>query len=48
MEFRWVALIALWTVISGPVIGVPTGPASSRRTAETKAVKPLLPRMAPR
>ena len=27
MEFRWVALIALWTLISGPIFGVATGPA---------------------
>lgn len=41
MEFRWVALIALWTMVSGPVIGVPTGPASSLRKAQKAPVKAL-------
>jgi hypothetical protein len=41
MEFRWVALIALWTLISGPILGVPSGPtpASASRLTEKKAVK---------
>ena len=30
MDFRCVTLIALWTLISGPILGVPTGPASSK------------------
>jgi hypothetical protein len=30
MEFRWVALIALWTLLSGPIFGAPDG--SSSRT----------------
>jgi hypothetical protein len=25
MEFRWVAFIALWTVLSGPVFASPAG-----------------------
>jgi hypothetical protein len=37
MEFRWVALIALWTILIGPVIGPPVGaskvPASHHQTA---------------
>ena len=37
MEFRWVALIALWTLISGPILGGPTGTASNG-----KAVKKLV------
>jgi hypothetical protein len=28
MEFRWVAWIALWTLLSGPILGTPTGSAS--------------------
>ena len=42
MEFRWVVLIALWTVLSGPVIGVPTGPTSSGRNVAKKAIKPVV------
>ena len=33
MEFRWVAIIALWTLISGPILGGPSG-------SVTKAGKP--------
>jgi hypothetical protein len=29
MEFRYLALIALWTLISGPLVGVPSGPSPS-------------------
>jgi hypothetical protein len=28
MEFRWVALLALWTILSGPILGGPVGSAS--------------------
>jgi hypothetical protein len=28
MEFRWIAAIALWTLLIGPIVGVPTGSAS--------------------
>jgi hypothetical protein len=28
MEFRWVALMALWTILSGPIFGGPSGKAS--------------------
>jgi len=40
MEFRWVALIALWTVVSGPIFTTPKGPAAGSRQAEKKVVKP--------
>ena len=44
MEFRWVALIALWTLLIGPVLGPPvTSPA---RPAKTHAV-PQPPASAP-
>lgn len=39
MEFRWVALIALWTLISGPILGVPSGPVSATQNSKAKAVK---------
>ena len=39
MEFRWVAVIALWTLLSGPVIGPPSGgssaPAGKATTSQT-------------
>jgi hypothetical protein len=41
MEFRWVALMALWTILSGPIFGGPSGSASRIKepTAQTtKAV----------
>ncbi len=31
MEFRWVALLALWTLLSGPIFGDPPGRASRAR-----------------
>jgi hypothetical protein len=44
MEFRWVALLALWTLISGPLLGVPSGKVSSAskpNRAEVRTVKAL-------
>jgi len=29
MEFRWIAILALWTCLSGPIFGVP-GASSSK------------------
>lgn len=31
MQFRWVAAITVWTVISGPVFGPPHAPHSTKR-----------------
>jgi hypothetical protein len=31
MQFRWVAFIALWTALVGPILGSPSGPTSSAR-----------------
>jgi hypothetical protein len=39
MEFRWIALIALWTLLSGPILGTPSGPAHGDRPTEIKAVQ---------
>ena len=39
MDFRWVTLIALWTLISGPILGVQTGPASSKAKPGEKIVR---------
>jgi hypothetical protein len=42
MEFRWIALMALWTVLSGPIFGGPSGTAS--RVRETPpTVSPAKP-----
>jgi hypothetical protein len=35
MEFRWVAIIALWTMLTGPIFTAPSG--SSSRAARTQA-----------
>jgi hypothetical protein len=39
MEFRWIALIAVWTLLIGPVVGPPSGdgPQSSPAQAKAKA-----------
>jgi hypothetical protein len=39
MEFRWIALIALWTLLSGPILGTPSGPAFGDRPGVKKAVQ---------
>ena len=38
MKFRWLALIALWTLVSGPILGTPTGPGSTARKPGPTAV----------
>jgi hypothetical protein len=30
MEFRWVVVIALWTMLIGPILGTPSGSTSAR------------------
>ena len=39
MDFRSITLIALWTLIGGPILGVPTGPASSKVKPAAKVVR---------
>jgi hypothetical protein len=41
MQFRWVSLIALWTILSGPIFGPPTGssPSAKERSIDRPAVK---------
>jgi hypothetical protein len=41
MGFRWIALVALWTMLSGPILAVPTcpGPVKAGRKAMKKVVK---------
>jgi hypothetical protein len=41
MEFRWVALIALWTLLSGPVFDTPSGPAPGPRPQTAQAEEEL-------
>jgi len=43
MEFRWVALITLWTVLIGPIMGGPQGPRSAahRKASIAASAKPV-------
>ncbi len=42
MGFRWIALVALWTLISGPIFSerAPAPPAKANRPAAKRALKP--------
>jgi hypothetical protein len=42
MEFRWIALLAIWTLISGPILNVSSTPTSPRKAPVIK-VKAVLP-----
>ena len=37
MEFRWIALIALWTLLSGPIFGAPDGAPSRTKDGASAA-----------
>jgi hypothetical protein len=39
VQFRWVALITLWTLLIGPILGAPSGSAKAHRKPPTAAVK---------
>ena len=39
MEFRWIAAIALWTILSGPVFGPPSSSPSAKERLPEKTVK---------
>jgi hypothetical protein len=42
MDFRWVAFIAVWTFLSGPIFGAANIPASTKhKPAAVKPVKQL-------
>lgn len=45
MEFRWVAIIALWTILSGPIFA-PS--AASRQALRGPAVNASIPTPPPR
>jgi hypothetical protein len=34
MELRWIGLIALWTILSGPIFGAPNNSVSASRKAK--------------
>jgi hypothetical protein len=38
MDFRWVAFITLWTLLSGPIFAAPTSSASSKSGPTVKVV----------
>jgi hypothetical protein len=42
MEFRWVAALALWTMLSGPILSqpAPSRPAALARPVLTSPIKP--------
>jgi hypothetical protein len=35
MEFRWIAIITLWTLLSGPVFHAANGPSRAQRAPPT-------------
>jgi hypothetical protein len=39
MNFRWVTFIALWTLLSGPILAQPTGWASASRKPRVSSAK---------
>jgi hypothetical protein len=41
MEFRWVIAIALWTLLIGPIVGLPTGEASRDSNQKQPASKKI-------
>jgi hypothetical protein len=46
MEFRWVAVLTLWTMLSGPILSQPSPPKaapSSVRASHAKPAKPIKP-----
>lgn len=43
MEFRWIALIAIWTLISGPMLGEPLGLQSATEKPKKEVIKKVAP-----
>jgi hypothetical protein len=41
MEFRWIALLSLWTLLIGPVIALPPGNGPARTTQVQAKHKPI-------
>jgi hypothetical protein len=42
MEFRWVAIIALWTLVSGPILGGPSRSAGKSGQPVVRVMKSAL------
>jgi hypothetical protein len=47
MDFRWVASITLWTMLSGPVLSTHSLPTSAPRSKPAPLAKPVPPRCSP-
>jgi hypothetical protein len=43
MEFRWVAALALWTMLSGPILSQPTPPRAAPPMPRLGAGSPVHP-----
>src|SRR5262249_55804509 len=43
MDFRWVTLITMWTVLSGPIFATPSSPSSAAQKPRVVAVKGVKP-----
>jgi hypothetical protein len=41
MQFRWVAIITLWTLLIGPIVGTPVQDGAKAHTPAAKAIRPL-------
>lgn len=39
MEFRWVSIIALWTLLSGPIFSTPSSPPRPRERPTVSAAQ---------
>ncbi len=41
MEFRWIAILTLWTMLVGPVLDMPVGtPTAQSQSTRTKSRSP--------
>jgi len=43
MEFRWVAVLTLWTMLSGPILSQPSPPKAAPAPARAAGAKPAKP-----
>jgi hypothetical protein len=41
MEFRWIALISLWTILSGPILARPSAPPRFQPRPEVATSSPV-------
>jgi hypothetical protein len=47
MDFRWVAAITLWTLLSGPVLSTHSVPASAPRSKPATVAQPVRTQVSP-